>query len=45
MESAAMRITKPINPAWHQVRDDWSVQDSEEAAKLGWNIFASFAWG
>ncbi|WP_005742693.1 hypothetical protein [Pseudomonas amygdali] len=40
-----MRITKPINPAWHQVRDDWSVQDSEEAAKLGWNIFASFAWG
>lgn len=36
-----MRITKRTNPSWHQVRDDWSVQDSEEAAKLGWNIFAS----
>lgn len=36
-----MRNINTPNPAWRRALADWSIQDSEAASKLGWNIFAS----
>lgn len=36
-----MKYTISPHPAWLLACAEWSVQDSEDAAKQGWNIYAS----